>query len=144
MSPRISFVIASPPTCLKQAKRRAAHRYPQLSGDIPAQFPAIYRETGYNSDVIFSFKDEEARKIFERQGSTKLPADIQKTAYRKLAILHSAKELKDLQSFPGNRLEKLKGDRAAQYSIRINDRWRICFDWHERDVVNVEIVDYHG
>lgn len=94
--------------------------------------------------MILSFKDEEARKIFERQESTKLPADIHKKAYRKLALLHSAKEVKDLQSLPGNQLEKLKGDRAGQYSIRINDRWRVCFDWHERDAVNVEIVHYHG
>jgi len=94
--------------------------------------------------VILSFKDEETRKVFERQGSTKLPADIQKTAYRKLAILHSARELKDLQSLPGNRLEKLKGNRAGKHSIRINDRWRVCFEWHARDAFNVEIVDYHG
>ena len=94
--------------------------------------------------MIRSFKDDETRKVFERRWSSKFPGDIQKTAYRKLAMLHSAQELLDLQSLPGNRLEKLKGDRAGQYSIRINDRWRVCFEWRDLDAINVEIVDYHG
>jgi proteic killer suppression protein len=66
------------------------------------------------------------------------------TAYRKLAMLHSANALVNLQAPPGNRLEKLRGDRAGQYSIRINDRWRICFDWRDEDAHNVEIVYYHS
>lgn len=94
--------------------------------------------------MIRSFKDNETRKIFNRERSTKLPADIQGIAYRKLAMLHSANALVNLQSPPGNRLEKLRGDRAGQYSIRINDRWRICFDWRDTDADNVEIVDYHS
>jgi proteic killer suppression protein len=94
--------------------------------------------------VILSFKDDEAQKIFSRQWSAKLPRDMQGAAYRKLALLHSANALLDLQSPPGNRLEKLRGDRVGQYSIRINERWRICFEWQGKDAINVEIVDYHG
>jgi len=93
--------------------------------------------------VIHSFKDDETRKIFERQWSARLPKDMQNTAYRKLAMLHSANDLVNLQSPPGNRLEKLRGNRAGQYSIRINDCWRICFEWHDDEAHNVEIVDYH-
>ena len=69
---------------------------------------------------------------------------MQNTAYRKLAMLHSSNALVNLQSPPGNRLEKLRGDRTGQYSIRINDRCRICFDWRDEDAHNVEIVDYHS
>ncbi|MCX6077925.1 MAG: type II toxin-antitoxin system RelE/ParE family toxin [Chloroflexi bacterium] len=94
--------------------------------------------------MIRSFKDDETRKIFNRLWSSKLPKDMQNTAYRKLAMLHSANALVNLQSPPGNRLEKLRGDRIGQYSIRINDRWRICFDWRDEDAHNVEIVDYHS
>ena len=93
--------------------------------------------------MIVSFKDNETRKIFEREWSTRLPAEIQKTAYRKLVMIHSASQLLNLQSPPGNRLEKLKGDRQGQYSIRVNDRWRICFTWIDDNAHDVEIVDYH-
>ena len=94
--------------------------------------------------MIVSFKDGETEKLFNRDWSNKLPRDIQKVAYRKLAMLHAANALINLQSPLGNRLEKLAGDRKGQYSIRINDRWRICFEWQERDAYNVEIVDYHS
>jgi proteic killer suppression protein len=94
--------------------------------------------------MIRSFKSEETRKIFTRQWSSKLPQDIQAIAYRKLAMLHAANALINLQSPPGNRLEKLLGDRAGQYSIRINDQWRICFEWLNNDAYSVEIVDYHS
>ena len=94
--------------------------------------------------MIISFKDEETRKIFRREWSNKFPRDIQLVAYRNLAMLHAANALINLQSPPGNRLEKLRGDRAEQYSVRINDRWRICFEWRETDAYNVEIVDYHA
>jgi len=93
--------------------------------------------------MIKSFKSKETGKIFQRSFSRKLPQDIQKTAYRKLAFLHSARELKDLLLPPSNRLEKLSGDRQGQYSIRINDQWRICFRWQDGDAYEVEIVDYH-
>ncbi len=93
--------------------------------------------------VIVSFGDEEARGIFGGIVSRVLPPDIQRTARRKLRYLHSAETLADLRSPPGNRLEALKGRRAGQHSIRINDQWRICFVWTEGGAEQVEIVDYH-
>ncbi|HEX7435030.1 MAG TPA: type II toxin-antitoxin system RelE/ParE family toxin [Anaerolineaceae bacterium] len=74
----------------------------------------------------------------------KLPKDIQRTARRKLIYIDDAENLQDLIAPPGNRLEELKGDRAEQYSIQINDQWRICFKWVENKARNVEIVDYHS
>jgi proteic killer suppression protein len=93
--------------------------------------------------VIKSFKDSETEKIFNRQRSRRLPPDIQQVALRKLRMLNNAHSLTDLRSPPANHLEKLSGDRAGQYSIRINNQWRICFKWQEGDVHNVEITDYH-
>lgn len=93
--------------------------------------------------MIQSFKDKEAQRIFRRQRSRKLPHDIQQVAFRKLRMLNRAMTLNDLRVPPANRLEKLKGDRAGQYSIRINDQWRICFEWQEGDAYDVEIEDYH-
>jgi toxin HigB-1 len=94
--------------------------------------------------VIETFASDETQKIFLGKISTKLPKDIQRTARRKLIYLDDADDLQDLLAPPGNRLEKLKGDRVGQYSIRINDQWRICFDWVENKARNVEIVDYHA
>ena len=93
--------------------------------------------------VIKSFKDRETQQIFTRQRSRRLPSDIQQVALRKLRMLNNAHALNDLQVPPANRLEKLLGDRAGQYSIRINDRWRVCFAWRDGDAYDVEIVDYH-
>ncbi len=93
--------------------------------------------------MIRSFKSKEAEKIFNRERSQRLPSDIQQVALRKLRMLNRAVALQDLRVPPANRLEKLSGDRAGQYSIRINDQWRICFDWEAGDAQNVEIVDYH-
>ncbi|GAB4144032.1 MAG: type II toxin-antitoxin system RelE/ParE family toxin [Candidatus Promineifilaceae bacterium] len=93
--------------------------------------------------MIKSFKSKESEKVFRRVFSRKLPQDIQKTAYRRLAFLHSAREMKDLMLPPSNQLEKLHGERQGQYSIRINDQWRICFVWQDGDAYEVEIVDYH-
>jgi proteic killer suppression protein len=93
--------------------------------------------------VIKSFKSKEAEKIFNRQRSQKLPSDIQQIALRKLRMLHRAVILQDLRIPPANRLEKLEGDRQGQYSIRINDQWRICFEWLDSEAYSVEIVDYH-
>jgi len=92
--------------------------------------------------VIRTFKCKETEKIFSRRRSRKLPHDIQQVALRKLRMLNRAVTLNDLRVAPANRLEKLRGDRAGQYSIRINDRWRICFEWRDGDTYNVEIVDY--
>lgn len=94
--------------------------------------------------VIRSFADRETEKVFSRQLSRKLPPDIQRSAGRKLELLNVARVLEDLRVPPGNRLEKLTGDRKGQHSIRINDRWRICFLWRSGDAYDVEITDYHS
>jgi proteic killer suppression protein len=93
--------------------------------------------------MIGSFADEETRKIHGGILSKKLPRDIQRGARRKLIYLDDAENLQDLLAPPGNQLEKLKVDRKGQYSIRINDQWRICFDWTNHRAESVEIVDYH-
>lgn len=93
--------------------------------------------------MIRSFKSEETEKIFNRQRSRKLPQDIQQVALRKLRMLNRAVTLDDLCIPPANRLEKLRGDREGQWSIRINDQWRICFAWRDGEADDVEIVDYH-
>jgi proteic killer suppression protein len=94
--------------------------------------------------VIVNFKSEETKLIFEGFQSNYYPPDIQSVALRKLLILEAAVSINDLRVPPGNRLEKLKGDRKGQYSIRINDQWRICFIWTgEGNADQVEIVDYH-
>jgi proteic killer suppression protein len=93
--------------------------------------------------VIRSFKCGETEKIFNLERSQKLPNDIQQVALRKLRMLNRSMTLTDLRVPPANRLEKLHGDREGQWSIRINDRWRICFEWREGDAHDVEIVDYH-
>jgi len=93
--------------------------------------------------MIKSFRDKETEKIYNRRRSRRLPPDIQHVALRKLRMLNNSRTLRDLLAPPSNRLEKLSGDRAGQYSIRINDQWRICFEWHDGDVYDVEVVDYH-
>ncbi len=97
----------------------------------------------YYVSMIKSFKDKETEKIFNRSFSKKLPQNIQHLARRKLIILDAATEIDALRIPPGNRLEILKGTRKGQYSIRINDQWRICFKWETEDAFNVEITDYH-
>jgi len=93
--------------------------------------------------VIKSIKEGETEKVYARLRSRKLPPDIQQVAYRKLRMLNNAQSLVDLRTPPGNRLERLVGRRAGQHSIRINDQWRICFEWRDGDAYEVEIVDYH-
>ncbi len=93
--------------------------------------------------MIESFADAEAEKIFAGTVLRKLPVTIQKTARRKLIYLDDAEDLRDLLAPPGNRLEALHGDREGQYSIRINDQYRICFRWEQGKAQDVEIVDYH-
>ncbi|MBK7450770.1 MAG: type II toxin-antitoxin system RelE/ParE family toxin [Chloroflexi bacterium] len=93
--------------------------------------------------MIKTFKDAETEKIYQRERSRKLPSDIQQVALRKLRMINNAINLNDLRVPPANRLEKLSGDRAGQHSIRINDQWRICFEWRGSDAFNVEITDYH-
>ena len=93
--------------------------------------------------MIQGFADLETEKIWSGRRSRKLPTDIQAVARRKLRILNNARVLQDLRVPPGNRLEALRGNRAGQHSIRINDQWRICFVWKEGGPADVEIVDYH-
>lgn len=93
--------------------------------------------------MIRSFRDREAERIWRGQASRKLPADIQNVARRKLRMLDNAAILDDLRVPPANRLEALKGKRAGQHSIRINQQWRLCFIWNDGQIDNVEIVDYH-
>lgn len=97
----------------------------------------------YYRFVIRSFRDPETERIFDRERSKKLPQSIHRPALRKLLVLDAADSLGDLRIPPGNRLEKLSGDRKGQHSIRINDQWRICFRWKNGDAFDVEITDYH-
>jgi proteic killer suppression protein len=92
--------------------------------------------------VIRSFASKDARALFEDRPVLRFAA-IERVARRKLYYLHRARSLRDLQAPPGNRLEVLAGDRRGQHSIRINDRWRVCFRWTDGDAHDVEIVDYH-
>jgi toxin HigB-1 len=93
--------------------------------------------------VIRSFKSRAAEEIWRGTPVRSLPFDVQRIARRKLRMLNNAQSLGDLRSPPGNRLELLKGDRAGQLSIRVNDQWRICFVWKDGDSHDVEVVDYH-
>lgn len=93
--------------------------------------------------MIRSFREAHTESVFRRTRSRVLPERIQRAAYRKLLILDAAETLADLRIPPGNRLEKLKGRRTGQHSIRINDQWRVCFRWQRGDAYDVEIVDYH-
>ncbi len=92
--------------------------------------------------MIRTWKDRDAEALFEGRRSRRLQS-IARVVERKLLQLHAATELRDLAAFPGNRLEALAGDRAGQYSIRINDQYRICFVWRDGHADHVEIVDYH-
>jgi len=93
--------------------------------------------------VLRSFRDKDTERVWQRRPVRKLDQATQRTALRKLVILDAADALEDLRVPPGNRLEKLKGDRAGAYSIRINQQWRICFTWTTAGPEDVEIVDYH-
>ena len=93
--------------------------------------------------MLRSFADKETERVWRRQRVRKLDQGTQRAALRKLLILDAAETLDDLRVPPGNRLEKLKGDRAGSYSVRINQQWRICFSWTDAGPEGVEIVDYH-
>ena len=93
--------------------------------------------------MIKSFRDRDTERLFERESVRRWGPDLQRMARIKLEWMEAAKALEDLRLPPGNRLEKLRGDRAEQHSIRINNPWRICFEWREGHAWNVEIVDYH-
>ena len=93
--------------------------------------------------MIKSFKSKETEKIFNREYSLKLPSDIQRVALRKLLMIDSALTINDLRVPPANHLEQLKGGRQEQHSIRINEKWRVCFEWHNGDAYDIEIINYH-
>ena len=115
-----------------------------LLGPVP---PLLAVDTNsascYYNKVIASYRDRDTQAVAERQRVAKFSQDLQRQAQRKLMILNNAQDLNDLRVPPGNRLEALVGGRAGQYSIRINNQWRICFVWREGDAHMVEIVDYH-
>jgi len=93
--------------------------------------------------MIKSFACKETEKIFSREFSRKLPVNIQRIALRKLLMIHAAININELRIPPSNKLEKLSGNRKGQFSIRINNQWRICFVWQNNEAYNIEIVDYH-
>jgi len=93
--------------------------------------------------MIRSFKDKYTEKVFQRLRIKKLSTKLQRVALRKLVMIDAAESVTDLKAPPGNRLEKLSGDRKGQYSIRINEQWRICLVWRNGNAHDVEITDYH-
>jgi proteic killer suppression protein len=93
--------------------------------------------------VIRSFANKQTESTYLRELDKHLPREIQQAALRELRMLNNARSIRDLRSPPGNRVEKLKGERARQYSIRINDQWRVCFVWRDDNAYEVEITDYH-
>jgi proteic killer suppression protein len=93
--------------------------------------------------MIRGFRDTETECLFNRERGSKLARPLQRAALRKLLLLDAAEALDDLRVPPGNRLEKVAGDREGQYSIRVNDQYRLCFRWEGADAHDVEVVDYH-
>jgi len=94
--------------------------------------------------MIKSFKSKETERIFNQEYSRKLPSFVQRTALRKLWMIDAAQTINDLRIPPANHLEQLKGKRRGQYSIRINDQWRICFKWHQGDAYEMAITNYYN
>lgn len=103
----------------------------------------VLRNASYYRAVIRTFGDKSTAAIFLGKPAKRLPPEIRKRAREKLDMINQARVLDDLRMPPANRLESLKGDRAGQHSIRINDQWRVCFRWEAGDAYGVEIADYH-
>ncbi len=93
--------------------------------------------------MIRSFADRDTERVFRRERARRFSPAVQKAGYRKLLMLDAAETLNDLRVPPGNRLEKLSGDRVGRHSVRIKKQWRICFRWRGGDAFDVEITDYH-
>jgi len=93
--------------------------------------------------VIRSFRDKDTEAIWQRRYAKKLSPKLSRLAYNKLVLINAAESINDMRVPPGNRLEKLAGGRAGQYSVQVNDQWRICFTWSASGAGNVELVDYH-
>jgi proteic killer suppression protein len=104
---------------------------------------AVNNASRYYVGVIRSFRDKDAEAIWHRRFVKKLSPGLSRLAYNKLVLINAAESINDLRVPPGNRLEKLSGDRAGQYSVRVNNQWRICFTWRASGAGNVELVDYH-
>ncbi len=111
--------------------------------NLSARPPQVNNASRYTRVVLGSFRDKDAERIWRRQRSRRLDSVRQRAALRKLLVMDAAEELDDLRVPPGNHLERLHGDLAGRYSIRINDQWRICFRWTTSGPEEVEIVDYH-
>jgi len=94
--------------------------------------------------VLRSIADKETERIWKRERSKLFGPELQRAAHRKLLLLDAAENLNDLRIPPGNRLEKLRGRRIGQHSIRVNNQWRICFVWRDGDAFEVEVTDYHS
>ena len=97
----------------------------------------------YYGGMIRSFRDRDSERVFRRERVGKFGLPLQRASLRKLLLLDAAESLDDLRVPPANHLEKMAGDREGQYSIRINDQWRLCFRWEEGSAYDVEIIDYH-
>jgi toxin HigB-1 len=93
--------------------------------------------------MIASFRDKETEELWRSGKSRRIPADLERRGFKKLAILNAAVTLDNLKVPPGNQLEALRGNRTGHHSIRINDQYRVCFDWRDGNAFDVEIVDYH-
>jgi len=122
-----------------------------LSAGVPCGLPPdrlltldVITDARYAHTVIRSFRGRDTERLSERQPVRRWSPELQRAALRKLRMLDAAERLDDLRVPPGNRLERLSGDRAQQHSIRINEQWRICFRWRSGDAYDVEIVDYHA
>ena len=93
--------------------------------------------------MIRSFRNKDTERLWNRRHVKRLGPELSRLAYNKLVLINAAESINDLRVPPGNRLEKLTGDRAGQYSVRVNNQWRICFTWSSSGASNVELVDYH-
>jgi proteic killer suppression protein len=102
-----------------------------------------YERVALSFSVIYAFADRNTERLFARERVRRYPADLQRTMLRKLVAVDAAEQLDDLRVPPGNRLERLRGDRAGQHSIRVNEQRRICFRWKDGKAYDVQIVDYH-
>jgi toxin HigB-1 len=137
---RMSGDVDGLPHAARNSDRDATDRWRAAPSAITV---AVHNGMRYCLLVLQSFSDKDTERVWRRQRSKRLDQPSQRAALRKLLILDAADEIGDLRIPPGNRLEKLKGDRANSYSIRINDQWRICFRWTTAGPEDVEIVDYH-
>lgn len=93
--------------------------------------------------MIKSFGDRDTERLFAREPVRRFPVELRRVMLRKLVAVDAAEALDDVRVSPGNRLEKLRGERSGQHSIRVNDQWRVCFAWRDGDAYDVSIVDYH-